>query len=154
MTARLTRRRLLALALFTPVSAGCSRQGGAGLFGGARPETLEPRTGYVETAFDRRPLIEEVTAMRVEQTPGGVIVHATGLAPPGFWLADLVPLPRRDDAPDTLQLEFRVLPPLSRPDSATSTQRIDVGYYLSNPRLDGVRTITVIATQNSRSSRR
>lgn len=153
MTTKLSRRCFLGLALAAPfLASACS---GRRWFGRTTPDTLEPEEGYVRAAFDNRPLIREITAMSVEPTPGGVVVHATGLAAStGYWDVDLVPLPVNAAAPDTLRLEFRVIPPVTPEPGTIATRQVEAGHYVSNTRLDGIRTISVIGATNSRSSRR
>jgi hypothetical protein len=107
--------------------------------------------------IDPRPLVDEVTGLVVERTPGGVIVRATGLPPvQGFWSAALVPqnLELQPDENGVLAFDFRALPPATPQGTGSPrTREIVTGYFLSNQVLDGVRTVVVRADRNSRSVR-
>ena len=57
---------------------------------GVETVALEPSGGYPDDQ-DRRIAVAQVTALRIERTTAGVIVHATGLPPRrGYWDAELV----------------------------------------------------------------
>ncbi|HHB81358.1 MAG TPA: hypothetical protein ENK83_06390, partial [Aliiroseovarius sp.] len=69
---------------------------------------LEPSEGW-DYSRDRRILIDQVTALRIERTTAGVIVHATGLPPRlGYWDAQLVPLNDGDPVNGVMSYEFRI----------------------------------------------
>jgi hypothetical protein len=106
---------------------------------------------------DPRPLVDQVTGVVVERTPGGVIVRATGLPPvQGFWSADLVPenLELTPDENGVLAFDFRAFPPATPQGTGSPrTRAIEAGYFLSNQALGGVRTVVVRAERNSRSVR-
>jgi hypothetical protein len=64
-------------------------------FGGSE-ETVVQRSPLDKPA-DRRLLVHQVTEMKLEKMPGGVIIRATGLPPTqGFWDAELVARPAED----------------------------------------------------------
>ncbi|MEL6210909.1 MAG: hypothetical protein AAFR44_12170 [Pseudomonadota bacterium] len=159
--------RLVAIWAVLAVVAGCgfseSRFNPFNWFGSSTVEdpTLAPVGGFPEDAADQRPLVAQVTEMRVDRVPGGAIVHATGLPPvQGFWSADLVaeitdaegrPVPENG----TLALQFRVLPPVQATRSGPALSReLTAALFLSDQTLARVGTITVRGQTNQRSSRR
>ena len=86
--------------------------------------------------------------------PGGAIISTVGLPPTqGFWEAQLVRLPT--EAPGTLLLEFRILPPIEpKPAGTQPSREVLAGTFISDQDLAGIRTITVQGRQNRRSIRR
>jgi hypothetical protein len=113
----------------------------------------EPVTLYVPPA-DKRPLVAQVLTLKVEQTPDGAIVRATGLPPTqGWWKAALVKVAQDDLT--KLVFEFRLFPPLTPTPAGTPLSReITVATSVSNLQLDGIKTITVQGEGNALSSRR
>jgi len=106
---------------------------------------------------DPRPLVDQVIDMRVEQIPGGAIVHAVGLPPyQGYWKAALVA--ENDGRPDekgVLLLSFRAYQPAApTPQGTQPSREITAGLFLSNQDLEAVRGIVVRGAQNQRTSRR
>jgi len=141
---------LLALVLV----AGC---GVGNWFSRSPPETLEPAGGFAPETADPRPLIADVTALRLEPTPYGVILHAEAMPPtPGWWDTDLVPAGNGEGgAGGTLVYEFRGRPPLApQPGSNAAARRVEAAAFIPNRRLDGVGRITVAGAGGSRSLRR
>lgn len=131
-------------------------------FGQSRSEepTLAPDGGYAQFT-DRRGLVDQVKQMQVDRMPGGAIVTAIGVPPTqGWWDADLIPDTKGvDDRPvaenGVITLNFRLLPPPGpTPTGTPASRELSATYFLSDQVLAGVRTITVRAQQNSRSSRR
>lgn len=121
-------------------------------FGGStRSQTVAP---VPEEVADPRPLVSNVTALAIERMPGGAVVRATGVPPTqGYWAAELVERPIDDNG--VLVFDFRVAPPPAA--SAVSTVRsreITVASFLSDKRLETIRTITVQGANSARSSRR
>lgn len=106
-----------------------------------------------ETPADKRLLVAQVTEMKLEQMPGGVIIRATGLPPTqGFWDAELVARPVEDGK---IIYDFRVFPPLTaQAASTTQSREVTVAAFLSNIKLAGIRQITVQGASNARTSRR
>ncbi|MCT8160625.1 hypothetical protein [Pseudoruegeria sp. SHC-113] len=105
---------------------------------------------------DPRVLIDQVTALRVDDTPGGVIVTATGVAASqGYFRADLFALNEGEPQNGVLTYEFRVLKPLTpQPVSTPQSREITAGGFISDPRLrEGIREIRVNGARNSRSAR-
>lgn len=136
---------------------GCSG-GIGGWFGGSDRATLEPADGYPVVVTDTRVLVARVTSIRREATPGGVIIHAEGTArSPGYWDPDLVRVTTDEsEAEDGERVyEFRVRPPVTPPPAASpSASQIDAAAFASDRALDGVRRITVVASENSQAFRR
>ena len=148
--------------LFLSVAAlsalvGCGGFGFGNFSTGNRGDlvVLEPPEGYAEDR-DFREAIAQVTSLRIEQTPSGVIVHAEGLPPrQGFWDAELVP--ENDGAPEdgVVTYMFRITP--SRAGTRASTphsRRVHVAAFLSNIALTGVSQIRVQGAGNSMVARR
>ena len=103
---------------------------------------------------DARPLVAQVTALKVEPYPGGAIVRATGLPPTqGYWDAELVAQPLDDQG--RLVFEFRIFPPPA-PASAGApySRQVTVAAALSTIALQGVTTIVVQGASNAMSAGR
>ena len=103
---------------------------------------------------DDRPLVAQVLTLKIEQTPDGAIVRATGLTPTqGWWKAALVKVEQGDAG--TLVYAFRLFPPLTpNPASLPRSREVTVAVALSNRQLDGIGTITVQGQGNALSARR
>jgi hypothetical protein len=151
------KRAILAVTIFGLV-AGCGlaqRVNPLRLFGPSqRVETLEP---VKATVAETRPLMDQVTSLRVDPTPGGAVVRATGLPPTqGWWDGALVP-----DDPDLepvggiLTFTFRAVPPpgLTRV-STPQSREVVVGADLTRHDLDSIREIRVRAARNALAVRR
>ena len=152
---------LAALALTIAVGA-CgsvreSRLNPLNWFGGSQAQetTVVRGTGVVRPA-DPRPLVDQVIAMRVEQTPGGAIVRATGLPPTqGFWDAELVPFEGEGVDEGVLVFDFRLIPPPYRARVGTQPSReVIVATTLTNNELDGIARIVVRGARTERVARR
>ena len=115
--------------------------------------SLAPRRGYIRV-IDTRPLIDQITGLSVDRTPGGVIVRATGLPPSqGYYNADLVQVASPNAG--ELAFEFRISPPPQAPRIGTVWSReIVTGTFLSDARLTGIRRFRVSAARNERTVRR
>lgn len=133
--------------------------------GGFRDSRLNPmnwfgRSEQVRDSFaltapeDNRNLVEDVTAMVIEQVPTGAIVRATGVSPSqGYYQAELVALPI--DANGVLVFEFRIMPPPGqKPAGTPRTRQVTVAAHVSHIKLEGVSEIVVQGANNARSSRR
>lgn len=127
------RQATLLLAVMLFALAGCSREtGGSGRWNPLTwfdtrdvPDTLVPVEQRLST--DNRLLVQQVTDVAIERTPGGVIIVAKGLPPTqGFWQADLV-LDRADGIPTggTLTYQFRIAPPLTSTPTVGGRARVD-----------------------------
>ncbi len=122
--------------------------------GGPKVETLKPIEGAVVERDHRRP-IAEVASLRIDQTPGGVIVHAVGMPlTQGYFDAELVSLSDDRSVDGVLAYEFRVWEPRGFEATGTAPSReVDVALFISNISLSGVREIQVVGASNSRSFR-
>lgn len=101
--------------------------------------------------------ISAVTELRIEQTPSGAIIYATGVANrQGAYNAFLRPL-TEEEAPEdgVLIYAFDVVYP-EDPTRVGSerTRTVQVARTLSRQQLEGVRLIRVEGVQNARESRR
>lgn len=149
---------LFVVAVLLQGCSGFSESGAnpANWFSSTPSTTLEPEDGYEREFVDTRALIADITELHVEQTLGGVIVRAVGLPPTqGYWDASLVPVNATDTSSSRLVFDFRVRPPLSPGAVGTARSReVEVGTFLSNDQLEGVRQVVVTAARNSRTSNR
>lgn len=104
--------------------------------------------------IDNRSLAPQILSLSVDAFPGGAIVRTIGLPPTqGFWDAELVEI--ETDDPTALVYEFRLLPPVAQRRQGTQRSReIIAGASVSQVKLDRIRTITVVGTQNRRTVRR
>lgn len=120
-----------------------------------RAGTLEPEGGYPPSVVDDRTLVQQITALDVEPSPGGVIIRAQGLPPTqGWWNAGLVNVTDEKTPAGTLVYEFRARPPLGAAAAGSAQSRkIETAAYANNIELEGIRSITVKGAQNSRSAR-
>ncbi|MCV2870399.1 hypothetical protein OEW28_17435 [Defluviimonas sp. WL0002] len=105
---------------------------------------------------DPRLLVAQVTALEVARMPGGAIVRATGLPPTqGWWKAELVAENGGDPVDGVMTYRFVLAPPVeAQPASTTQSREVTAAAYLSNVKLEQIRTVVVIGETNSRSSRR
>ena len=109
------------------------------------------------TTIDGRTLVSVIKDARLERTRDGGIVHARAVLPrQGYYNAKLVSGSAFEpDENGVLTLEFRAQEPQFNTNVVTNHSReIDVGVFLSNQRLAGIRTIRVVGSQNQISLRR
>jgi hypothetical protein len=157
----MTARILAALSLVLGLAA-CD--GGINLnpltwFSGANTEeglvALEPADGWPEDT-DRRLVVDQVTALKIEHTTAGAIVHATGLPPRlGYWDAELVA--ENDGVPvnGVISYVFRIATPRWATNSSTLYARsVEVAAFIPNSVLRDVTTIKVLGERNALSARR
>lgn len=153
--------RLIATVLIASLLAGCgtirdSRVNPFNWFGGSQEEVgLTPED--IVDRIDNRPLIDQVTSLRIERVQGGAIVHAVGLPPTqGAWEADLVAENRGlPDENGALVLQFKAFPAPGRTRQSTPASReVVAGTFLSDQTLAAVRQITVRGARNARTTRR
>lgn len=146
----------LVVALCTTMALGaCSTISGSRLnpfnwFGGSEETVAAAPVGK---PADKRLLVAQVSDMKIEKMPGGVIVRAIGMPPTqGYWEAELVARPVEDGQ---IIYDFRVFPPLTLQSTSTSQSReVTVAAFLSNIKLEGINQITVQGASNARTSRR
>ena len=150
--------RISALAALSVVlvGAGCS-----GWLNPQDPTTQEPDGGYAGVLQDSRPMVDQVTALSIEPTPGGVIVRATGLPPTqGFWAVGLV-RDRAEGQPDgTRRYTLRARPPVDeegQPVAAlvgpVAAREVTSAVFITQADLSTIRTITVDGARAGRSAR-
>jgi len=154
--------RLIAALVIVSFVASCaslrqSRLNPSNWFGKSRAERTAIATSITPaTVSDARPLVGEVTTLKVERLPGGAIIRVMGLpATQGNYDAELVAL--NNELPDkgTLTYEFRLKNPTTPTAAGTKRSReVLVGRFVSDQTLIGVRRIVVIAQNNRRSVRR
>lgn len=112
------------------------------------PATLVPE-GATSAPIELRVPVEQITALRSDRTPDGIIVTATGLAATtGAYNAGLVATGRTGN---TLTLEMRAELP---PQALAGTQLLTAAIALSNQEVAGIQTIVVRGRQGSLSTRR
>lgn len=114
----------------------------------AGPASLVPANAGPQVIELRQP-VAQVTALRLDANPDGVLVTASGrAAQPGAFNAALVETGR---AGGTLTLELRAEQPAA---PRAGASQVTAGLMLSNAVLAGVSTIVVASAGNSLSARR
>ena len=152
----MNRRKLLAIMALGAL-AGCDRARSSRLnplnwFG--RAEAVPATSVAAVPVSDPRPLVDTVTALRVEPTPGGAIVHAAAVPAGGGWYAAAL-VPEPNQAATTRTYQFRAQPPPEARFAATPAAReIVVATYLTGAELAGIREIRVRGARNALSVRR
>jgi len=147
------RNRLILGLAVVAMLAGCGRVADSKLnpmnwFG--RSEKVAVDTAVIPQ--DPRPLVTEVTDLRLERVPGGAIIRATGRPDrQGYFDGELVLANAATVAETrTLSYQFRVLPPktATRPGTPQSREMI-VGLFVSDQRLAGISRIQVSGASNA-----
>ena len=145
-------RPLIACILLAGCGLGESRLNPVNWFGDSveeAPASLLPAEAAERE--DDRPLVAEVTQLRVNQTPDGAIVEAVGRAPgAGAWNPELVARPADGSV---LTLDFRARP-LRGAAEGGGGDLIVAGTFLTARELAGVTTIRVTGESNARTARR
>jgi hypothetical protein len=151
----MTRHTISAFAILA-VLAGCgtireSRVNPFNWFGKDRVETI---TEAPDENADNRPRVDQVVTLRAEQVAGGAIVRAVGLPQTqGYYDASLVPVATDDRG--VLNLEFRIIPPLTPTRQGTQSSReVSAALFVSNQDMAGITRIRVQGTRNARTVRR
>ncbi|MCV2864158.1 hypothetical protein [Defluviimonas sp. WL0075] len=105
---------------------------------------------------DPRLLVAQVTELVVERMPEGAIVRATGLPPTqGWWKAELVAENGGDPVEGVMTYRFVIAPPVgAKPASTPQSREVTAAAFLSNIKLESIRSIVVTGEANSRSSKR
>ncbi len=116
---------------------------------------VEPTGGW-PTDSDPRDMVAQVTALTVEQTTAGAIVHATGLPPEiGYWQAELVADNKGRPVDGVVTYTFRIAPPYWNQGTGTPYARsVDVAAFIPGNILRDVRQIQVVGAQNVLTVRR
>lgn len=104
---------------------------------------------------DRRPLVAQVSGLRADRHPGGIILVATGLPESqGHWRAELVPVNNEVPADGLLTYEFVVETPLAEARTGTSDSReVVAARSISSRKLRNVARIRVVSDSNVRDLR-
>jgi len=154
--------RILALLAFTTALTACSN--GVNLnpltwFGALSNDpglvALEPDGGWPADQ-DRRIAVSQVTALTIEKTTAGAIIHATGLPPRlGYWDAELVAENNGEPENGMLTYVFRIAEPRwNQGTGSTYSRTVEVAQFLSNAELADIRSIRVIGDRNALTARR
>lgn len=121
-------------------------------FGQAEPE----ETTFLPTVqSDPRPRIAQVTSLRIEPTPTGAIIRATGLPPTQGWY-DAALVPETDEPVNgEMVYVFRAIPPLDAERTSTVQSReLSVARALSAQDLAATRSVRVVGSNNVLVARR
>ena len=169
-TARSTPILVLTLAAFVLTACG-TRLNPLNWFGNSRevaaeanPEEINPLIPQTRGGLFQRPddiypgvPIDQVTALRIEQTRSGAIILAEGIASrQGPYDVQLTPT-NEEEAPvdGVLSYTFDVVyPRLFTNVGPEQTRRVSVARSISTAELEGVRVIRIIGARNSRESSR
>lgn len=116
---------------------------------------LEPDGGWPADQ-DRRIAVDQVTALTIERTTAGAIIHATGVPPRlGYWDAELVAENHGEPENGVLTYVFRIAEPRWNQGTGTPYARtVEVAKFLSNAQLGDIRAIKVIGDRNALTARR
>ena len=103
---------------------------------------------------DTRPLMAQVSQVRLDRTNGGYILTATGVGlQSGYHSVDLVP--STGSSAQELVFNLRALPPArSYPNQSATARSVSAAFFLSDSQLIGIRRIRVNAAQNAQTVRR
>ncbi len=117
-------------------------------------EAEETTTAIVNDSDPRRP-VPRVTSLRIEPTPTGAIVFATGLPPTQGWY-DAALVPQSDEPINgEMVFVFRAMPPDgTRRVSTVQSRELTVGRALSAQDLAATRVVRVIGATNALTARR
>ncbi len=110
-------------------------------------------------AVDQTVLVQTVSDMRIERTPTGAIVYASGLAArQGAYGVELrLDESDRDERTkdQTLDFTFRAIyPDFATPVGVDRSRTLRAAVSLTKQQLAGVRSIRIVAADNARESRR
>ncbi|MDV4144461.1 hypothetical protein [Shimia sp. FJ5] len=118
-------------------------QEGPGLLG------KRPDPGYLGTP------VASVDELRVERTPGGAIIRATGTGTvQGGYAIKLDPRNEGKPVKGVLSYDMKAVQNPRYPVGPASARRLIVGHKLTNQQLEGVRVIKVYSQSNARQARR
>ena len=124
-------------------------------FKGSREEKriAQVAPGHV---VDHRGLVDQVISLQIEKTNSGAIIHVVGLPPSqGYWDGSLVADNDEKPIKGVLTYQFRIEQPYEFKRTSTPQSReVVVGHFISNRRLEGVKSIRVLGARNVRTSRR
>ncbi|MCI2393134.1 hypothetical protein [Aliiroseovarius sediminis] len=159
----MTLRRFVLPAVMSSLVLGLSACGGGASLNpfnwfqsdGVKEVAVVPEGGFLEDQ-EYRGLVTQVVDLQVLRSTGGAIIRAKGLPPRlGYWDAQLVAENGGRAVDGVLTYMFRISEPPYRTNAGRPKQReVYVGRFVSNARLQGVRSIRVIGESNSRSASR
>lgn len=155
-TARTVMLASIAAVALTACGAGQSRLNPVNWFRSS-PEAETVAAEEVNVVIDDRPLVEQITALTIERTPGGAIIRATGLpATQGWYAPELVNEDIDGEPVDGILLySFRAVPPEGPQASSTVQSReLIAAVHVSDIVLARTREIRVTGATNARSARR
>jgi hypothetical protein len=153
---------LLATLVLSLTLAGCSSARESRLnpfnwFGTSRSvSTLVPAGGFGFDPADRRVLVDQVTQLEINRTPGGAILVATGLPQTqGWWDAELIAENDGQPVNGVLRLRFVVAEPtpgtpVASRVSSPQSREVTAALFLSEFKLAEVRQILVTGLGNAR----
>ncbi len=150
-------RLILILSLVLGLSACASKLNPLNWFSGGRDAgvVLAPEGGWGDAA-DPRPMVAQVTELKVMRAPDGAILQVVGLPPrQGYWNAELVP--ENDERPvdGVLTYVFRISePPVATRQGTPYSRRVLVAHFVSNTRLAKARQIRIVGANNALVARR
>jgi len=152
----MTRWAVMVVASFVLSGCGDSGLNPFGWFGGQDENVETLAEVELVTIEDPRPLIPRVTSLRIDRTPGGAIIRATGLPDQQGWHHAALVI-RDDGVPQNgiLTFDFRAVPPPTTTRSSTVQSReVTVARTISSIALQNVRTIRVVSASNVMTARR
>lgn len=159
----MTLRRFALPILLSGLVVGLSACGGAANLNpfnwfrsdGVKEVAVIPEGGFLEDQ-DNRGLVTQVADLQILRSAGGAIIRAKGVPPRlGYWDAQLVAENRGRAVDGVLTYMFRISEPPYRTIAGRPKQReVYVGRFISDARLQGVRSIRVVGERNSRSASR
>ena len=124
--------------------------GSTSIFSRRNPLSQQQRMAQTQDLSNRR-LVASVKTAHIERTRDGGIIRARAVMPQqGYYDAKLVSKgPPTSGKTSTLKIEFQIKEPVFTTILSTQrSQEIDVGLFLSNQKLSGIRQIHIIAKQN------
>lgn len=124
--------------------------GSTSIFSRRNPLSQQQRMAQTQDLSNRR-LVASVKTAHIEQTQDGGIIRARAVMPQhAYYDAKLVSKgPPTSGKTSTLKIEFQIKEPVFATILSTQrSQEIDVGLFLSNQKLSGIRQIHIIAKQN------
>ena len=155
------RKPLLAAMMLALSLGGCASVRGSRFnpfnWGGQSTQQATAKmAAEASVSTENRPLVDTVESLVIEKVPGGAIIRATGLsATQGYYDAALISDTDNAATKGVLAYRFVIMPPAKAVAvSMPQSREVTVAVYLTTIQLDGVREITVIGANNSRSSRR
>lgn len=152
--------RMILLATTLGLLAGCasiaeSRINPLNWFGRAEPVADGPASLLpAAVSANHGPLVAQISALRIERTSTGAIIHAEAVTPAlGYWDAVLVPVPATVTGEYTWHFHMRP-PPETRLIGSPAQRRVDAAVTLGNRELALVREIRVVGANNAMALRR